>query len=1015
MLYSARSSFTFFTMLRQLWARVVLICIIALGLGFISAPTSIKQSVLGSTPDSGSIAESINNIKFSLGLDLQGGTQLRYRVDTSNIPVGDRTSVVEGIKGVMDRRINALGVSEAVVQTSQLGEDHYILVELPGVKDINEAINRVGKTVQLEFKEQKDEWSPEEKKANDQYNADVMLRARAILKDAEKPSADFTKIVKEKSEGKNISTGGEIDFQSENGVDPAIWPQISQLPAGKLVMIETPDAAYIEKILDTKKEEGVEANHILISFEGATRASPNVSRTKEEAKKLADEIKDRVTKDTFAKEVIENSDDALSNTKGGSLGTFTKGEMTKNFEDAAFAAQKDTIVGPIETEFGYHIIQIVDKTETVKVKRQELLLKKKPAKPIDGWVSTGLTGKQFSHANAAINSNGVGYIVQIQFNDEGKKLFTDLTKKNLNKPIGIFLDDEEISAPTVQTVIDSGEAIITGSFTATQANDLATNLNTGALPAPVILIGQNTVGATLGQDALANALKAGMIGLLVLVLFMLLYYRLPGLAALLGLTLYGIISAAVFQTFHITLSLAGIAGFILSIGMAVDANILIFERLKEELVSGKSLEASIKTGFNRAWSSIHDSNLSSLITCLILFIFGTNIIKGFAITLAIGILISMFTAINLTRTFIDLGHRWFKNPKFWKCGFSDSHSNIQFVKNDKLFFGFSGILIIITIISLFTNGLHAGIDFSGGTLMEIKFNQAVTTQQVQDAINKTHQVEKQTSLLPIAYAQKIADPSATTAASTSSLQEAESNPDLSSTVVQPTENNGFVLRMKHIDNDTRQKLLDQFKAINDNQDVQELRFETIGPTIGATLKTNAFKSLAVAVLFIILFVTYAFRKLPKTLNPWRFGIVAVVALIHDLIITVGVFSVFNLEVDTLFITALLTVMGFSVHDTIVVFDRVRENVIRSTGKASIGEIVNRSLNETLARSINTSLTTLITLLALFIFAGSTIRNFVLALIVGIAVGTYSSIFIASLLLVVWHKATAPKSANKSRK
>lgn len=997
-------------MFRRLWVRILLICIIALGLGFLSGPASLKEALLGQNTTAESIPGLIKNIKFSLGLDLQGGTQLRYRVDTSNIALADRTSVVDGIKGVMDRRINSLGISEAMVQTSQLGDDYYILVELPGVKDINQAIKLVGKTVQLEFKEQKEDWSPEEKKANDQYNADLVTKAKAILKDAQAPGADFTKLVKDKSEGKNISTGGEFDFQGEHDMDPAIWPQISQLSAGKLAMIESPDAVYVEKVLDTKKEPAVEASHILISYKDANRASPNTTRSKDEAKKLADTIKARVTKDTFAKEATDNSDDTSNKDKGGALGTFTKGEMTKAFEDAAFGAEKGSIVGPIETEFGFHIIEVTNKSETTKIKRQELLLKKKPAKPVNGWVGTGLTGKQFTHANAALNSNGVGYMVNIQFNDEGKKLFADLTKKNLNKPLGIFLDEQEISAPTVQSVIDSGQAVITGNFSAAQASELANNLNTGALPAPVILIGQNTVGATLGQDALANTFKAGLLGLLALVIFMLVYYRLPGLAALLGLSMYGLISATVFQLFHITLSLAGVAGFILSIGMAVDANILIFERLKEELVAGKSLEAAIKAGFNRAWTSIRDSNFSSLITCLILFIFGTNIIKGFAITLAIGIVISMFTAINITRSFIELGYRWFKNPGLWKCGFGDKHGEVQFVKNDKLFFGFSGILLIITIVSLFTNGLKAGIDFTGGTLMEVKFNQAVTATQVQDALNKTHQVApKQSALLPIAYAQKKADIAPSPSATPNNLQEAESNPDLSNTVVQPTDNNGFVLRMKHVDNDTRQKILDQFKALNNNHDVQELRFETIGPTIGATLKDNALKSLVVAALFMILFIAYAFRKIPKTLNPWRFGIVAVIALLHDLLITIGLFSVFHLEVDTLFITALLTVMGFSVHDTIVVFDRVRENVNRSTGKKSVAEIVNESLNQTLARSINTSLTTLITLTALFIFAGSTIKNFVLALIVGIAIGTYSSIFIAALLLVLWHKATAPKA------
>ncbi len=1007
-------------MLKRLWVRVTLVILIAALLGFLDLPSSMKQQVLGSESD---FAKWADSVKFHLGLDLQGGTQLRYRVDVSKISPLDRSSVVEGIKGVIDRRINLLGISEAIVQSSQLGDDFYIIVELPGVSDINEAIQRVGKTVQLEFKEQKEEWSPEEKKANDEYNIEASKRAKTILQDAQKPDADFAQIVREKSEGKNIAGGGEIDFQEESQVDPVVWAQINQLEVGKVAMIESENGIYLEKILESKKEpkekenkEQVEASHILISYKGATRADPAVTRSKDDAKKLANELKGKATASNFAQLAKDNSDDQSNKAEGGSLGAFPHGAMVKAFEDAAFSAEKGSVVGPVETEFGYHIINVTNKIgaetkteEILKLKRQELLIKKKPQKPEGGWVSTGLTGAQFTHATAQVNQGSVGYQVGIQFNDEGTKLFGDLTKKNLQKPIAIFLDDVLISAPTVQTAITDGQAVISGRFSAVEANQLASNLNTGALPAPIILIGQNTVGATLGQDALANAAKAGIVGFLLLAIFLLVYYRLPGVAAILGLCLYGIIVAAVFKLWPVTLTLAGIAGFILSVGMAVDANVLIFARLKEELLAGKSLEAALKAGFDRAWSSVRDSNFSTLITCLILFMFGTNIIRGFAITLTIGVLVSMFTAIYLTRTFLDIFIRWFKNPSLWKSGFSDKVPTFPFVQKKAWFFGFSGILLVITLISLFTNGLVQGIDFTGGTLMEVQFNKSVENSQLSDVL-KTIQKPEPVSFIPVAHAQQREESVTEKPTEGLALQEAEKNPDLSNTQIQVSGENSFILRMKHIDTETHDRVLAALKPLNDNQDVKELRFETIGPTIGATLRQNAFQALVFASLFMILFIAYAFRKVPRTLNAWRFGIVAVVALLHDVLITIGLFSIFRLEIDTLFITALLTVMGFSIHDTIVVFDRVRENVMKSTGKKTVDEIVNDSLNQTLSRSINTSVTALVTLSALYLFAGVAIKNFVLALIVGIAVGTYSSIFIAALLLVLWHNAAKPAPA-----
>jgi len=1017
-------------MFKRLWVRNTIIIVLALFLGFLDLPTSYRKNVVGDSTTG--FAGWVNNVTFHLGLDLQGGTELRYRVDTSNIPELDRSSVVNGITGIIERRINALGISESVVQSSQLGNEYYIIVELPGVSDIDEAIRRVGKTVQLDFREQRAEWTDVEKANNARFNIEQQTKAKNILAAAQAPNADFAKLVKQNSDGVNIAKDGVIDFQSEEEVDPAVWAQISVLEPGRIASVETDYGIFIEKVLETKKEPkeqstdgSVTANHILVSYKGATGAASTVTRTKEEAKTRAEEVKGQINKDNFEAKAKEFSDDASNKDKGGSLGTFGKGRMVAPFENAAFGATKGSIVGPVETDFGYHIIYVTDKVEpsvktadVLKIKRQEIFIKKTPSKPLNGWASTGLTGQQFSHANAEIDPSGRGYAVALQFNDEGAKLFGEITKRNIGKPVAIFLDEKLISQPTVNTEITTGQAVIQGSFSAGQATTLATDLNTGALPAPIILIGQNNVGATLGQDALQKAMQGGLVGFLILALFMIVYYRLPGLVAVIALGLYGIISAAIFQLWPITLSLAGVAGFILSIGMAVDANVLIFSRLKEELDSGKTLEAALAAGFARAWSSIRDSNLSSLITCLILIFFGTTIIKGFAFTLAIGVLVSMFSAITITRSFLEVAMRWFKKPALWKCGFGEEKTNIQFIKRSNWFFAFSILLTLITLISLFTKGLNQGIDLTGGSLMEVNFKQPITTEQIRSALESTHEASPGvTSLVPVAYAQEKAASATETPTPTVDmpLQEAETNPDLSDSRIQPIDNNGFVIRMKHIDNDTKQEILDAFKELNGGEEVTVSRFETIGPTIGHTLRENAYKSLGLAIVFMILFIAYAFRKVPKTLNAWRFGIIAVITLLHDVLSIVGLFSVLGLEVDTLFITALLTVMGFSIHDTIVVFDRIRENVARSSGKEPIEEIVNNSLNQTYIRSINTSITTLITLGALYIFAAESIKHFVLALLFGIAIGTYSSVALASPLLVFWYKAANSNTSVKQKR
>ena len=656
---------------------LIAIIIATILMSVVALPDSVKSKL----PDD-PVSNWVKKQKITLGLDLQGGTQLDYRIDLRNIEARNADDddsndvvirdVIEGVRTTLERRIDGLGVAEPQIYTSNVAGEEHIIVELAGIKDIDEAKAVVGKTIQLEFKEPKTEEDPEEL-------GRIEAEASAVLAEARANPEKFDELGQktQTSDGKITYSPTQEGF--ETSLAPTIKEALTQMEVGEIYgkLVEnsgdymiTGDGQIVERQgliilkLDTKEtrdktkktEEEVRASHILIAYEGAERADESVTRTKEEAQERAAEVLEKAQADpeSFA-DLAKEYSDGPTGPDGGDLDFFGRGQMAAEFETAAFTLEPGAVSDVVETSFGFHVIKVTDKKEAEETTTPEsyytysqLLFDTTP----DPWKATGLDGAHFKYASVTYDQIGAPQVA-IQFDDEGGEMFADLTDRLVNQRLAIFVGGELVSAPRVNQKIVGGQAVITGVGTLQEALRLANDLNTGAIDAPIILAGQYTISASLGEDALNLSLIAGLIGLLFLALFMIAYYRVMGIFAVLALFIYSIIILFILHATGIVMTLAGIAGIILSIGMAVDANILIFERSKEELAEGASYHAAITTGFERAWTSIRDSNVSSLITCIILWFFGNSIIRGFALMLGLGILVSMFSAITVTRSFLQ--------------------------------------------------------------------------------------------------------------------------------------------------------------------------------------------------------------------------------------------------------------------------------------------------------------------------------------------------------------------------
>lgn len=605
-----------------------------------------------------------------------------------------------------------------------------------------------------------------------------------------------------------------------------------------------------------------------------------------------------------------------------------------------------------------------------------------------------IQGDVISDAQQVFDQLGANPEVSMTMNSKGTKQWAKMTTANVGKFVAVVLDDYVYSAPRVNDAITTGRTSISGQFTIDEAQDLANALKSGKLPAAARIIQSDVVGPSLGQEAIDSGTYSFIIALIIVLLWMIFYYGKAGIFSDIALALNILFIFGVLASFGAVLTLPGIAGIVLTIGMSVDANVLIYERIKEELNKGKGMKESINDGFSGALSSILDANVTTLLTGIILYVFGTGPVKGFATTLMIGIVTSLFSAIFITRLLIEWYVRGNKtltfNTNITKNWFKDV--DVDFLRKRKMAYIISGTILIVGIGSLLTNGLNYGVDFKGGRTYTVRFAENVSAPEVanslKDAFGSSPEVKTfgSANQLKITTKFKIDD---------NSVGVDEEIQNLLYTGVQAFLPEGISY--------------DQFKGADNEMNVGIMQSIKVGPTIADDIKQAAFWAILGSLIVVFLYILLRFRK-------WQFSLGAVAAVFHDVLIVLSIFSLFykilpfDMEIGQSFIAAILTVVGYSLNDTVVIFDRIREFHLKHPNWV-YSRTVNTALSSTLGRTVNTSLTTLIVLLAIFIFGGDSIKGFMFALIIGVIVGTYSSLFIASPIMY----DTTEKLGKKSKK
>jgi SecD/SecF fusion protein len=827
---------------------------------------------------------------INLGLDLQGGIHLVMEVETEDLEPEEARDAVDRAQEVIRNRVDQFGVAEPTIQRQ--GENR-IIVELPGLQDVERAKNLIGQTALLEFQL----LEPDEDRDRLLQRIDGVLGASASTESETGDEESGTSITSESA------TPVESDKELESNKDPEVAPS-SLFDEGD----DATSATNEPNLFTSDESDRAEPAAGLMSR--LVRIGTGVGV---------------LQRDLVAVKSMLADPRALS--------------LIPSDVEFVFTSRAE---GPESSP--YYLLYLVR-------------------------VRAEMTGGMIADAQVTIGQS-VEYmgqpIVDLWTTDDGVSRFRTITGAHIGERLAIVLDGAVYSAPTIQSKIMNGRSIITGSGTQEEAKDLAIVLRAGALPAKVEIIEDRTVGPSLGHDSIEQGRVAGIISMLLVAVFMVLYYRLAGAVADIALAMNVLFVMAVLAGFHATLTLPGIAGIILTIGMAVDANVLIFERIREELRAGKTVRAAIDAGYGNALSAIIDANITTFIVGVVLYEFGTGPIRGFALTLCVGIVSSLFTALVVTRALFNF---YTKRSSTTSLSIGPvaflANVKIAFLSLRKMAFGVSAVVLLAGLGSIFAhNGLTAGIDFAGGTLLELHFEPPVQIDEIRSQLKKVD-VSGKTVDLSGSEIKQFGPPSDVLIRVT----EEESGTDIA---------------------DGIKATLKAGLAGNINAGDWVRRQEKVGPRIGEELTGAAFRAVLLSLALILIYMAWRFKQ-------FLYGYAAVIALFHDVVLTLGLISILDMEITLAVVAGLLAIVGYSLNDTIVVFDRIRENLL-GRKRLSFAEILNGSINECLSRTVVTSLTTLMAVIAMMIWGGEVIRDFTITLLIGIFVGTYSSMFVASPVL-----------------